>query len=75
MQPRGERCRIAPQPRAVPGELLIMKRNMIYIGMIFGGWAGDYIGLRLKGTFLASTAGSFAGVFVVWWIVEDHLEW
>jgi hypothetical protein len=52
---------------------------MIYIGMILGGWAGwwagDYAGLRLMGTFLISTAGSFAGVFLVWWIVDDHLEW
>ena len=55
-----------------------MNRRMIYIGMILGSWvgwwAGGYVGMGLMGTFVVSSLGSFAGLFLAWWIVEDHLK-
>ena len=55
-----------------------MSRKLIYLGMIVGGWvgwwAGGAIGLELMGTFLASSVGSFAGIFLTWWITRNFLE-
>ena len=54
-----------------------MDRRMIYVGMMLGGWigwwAGDRLGLELMGTFLASSAGSFVGIYVTWRIMRDYL--
>ena len=36
--------------------------------------AGDYVGLGLMGTFLVSTLGSIAGVYLAWRITTDYLE-
>ncbi len=55
-----------------------MNRMMMFIGMTLGGWvgwwAGDYVGLELMGTFLVSSLGSFAGVYLTWRIMRDYLE-
>jgi outer membrane lipoprotein SlyB len=55
-----------------------MSRLLIFIGMIVGGYvgwfAGDYMGLGLMTTFLVSTLGSIAGVYVGWRIMRDYLE-
>ncbi len=46
-----------------------MNRLLMFVGMTLGGyvgwWAGDYVGLEIMGTFLVSTLGSFAGVYLV----------
>lgn len=55
-----------------------MSRKLIYLGMIVGGWvgwwAGGAIGLGLMGTFLVSTLGSFAGVYLAWRMTQDLLD-
>ncbi len=55
-----------------------MYRMMTLIGITLGGWvgwwAGDYVGLGLMGTFLVSSLGSFAGLYVAWRIVVGYLE-
>ncbi len=55
-----------------------MYRLLMYIGMILGGyigwWAGDYVGLGLMSTFLVSTFGSMAGLYMAWRITTDYLE-
>jgi hypothetical protein len=55
-----------------------MNRLLIFIGMTAGGyvgwWAGEYIGLELMGTFLVSSCGSIAGVFLAWKIGRDFLD-
>jgi hypothetical protein len=54
-----------------------MSRLMIFTGMILGGYvgwfAGDYMGLGLMTTFLVSSLGSAAGVYVAWRIMRDYL--
>ena len=54
-----------------------MNRMMIFVGMTLGGWvgwwAGDYVGLGLMGTFLVSSLGSFAGVYLAWRVMKDYL--
>ena len=54
-----------------------MSRGLIYVGMAIGGyvgwWAGDYIGFGLMGCFLVSSVGSFAGVCLAWWVMEEYL--
>ena len=54
-----------------------MGRLLIFIGMVLGGyigwWAGEYIGLGLMTTFLVSSLGSAAGVYVAWRIMRDYL--
>lgn len=55
-----------------------MSRLLIFIGMTLGGyvgwWAGDYMGMGLMTTFLISSLGSVAGVYVAWRITRDYLE-
>jgi hypothetical protein len=55
-----------------------MSRLLIFIGMIAGGyvgwWAGDYLGFGLMATFLVSSFGSVAGVFLAWKIGRDFLD-
>ena len=50
----------------------------MFIGVIVGGyigwWAGDFIGLGLMGTFLVSSVGSIAGIYVAWRIMRDYRE-
>jgi hypothetical protein len=57
---------------------MTMYRLLMYIGMILGGyigwWAGDYVGLGLMSTFLVSTFGSMAGLYLAWRITTDYLE-
>ena len=69
---------IANQHENLPPESLTMNRMMIFVGMTLGGWvgwwAGDYVGLELMGTFLVSSLGSFAGVYVAWRVMKDYLE-
>ncbi len=54
-----------------------MIRLLMFIGMTVGGyvgwWAGDAIGFGLMGTFLVSTLGSLAGIYVVWKVMTDYL--
>ena len=54
-----------------------MNRLLIFIGMILGGYAGwfagDYMDMRLTGTFLVSSLGSAVGVYVAWRIARDYL--
>ena len=55
-----------------------MIRSLMFVGMTLGGylgwWAGDCIGLKLMGTFLVSSLGSLAGVFLAWRITTSYLE-
>jgi len=55
-----------------------MNRLPIFIGMIVGGyvgwWLGDYIGFGLMATFLVSSLGSAAGVYVAWKLVRTFLD-
>ena len=55
-----------------------MNRLLMFVGMTLGGyvgwWAGDYVGLGLMGTFLVSSLGSLAGVYLAWRIMENYLE-
>ena len=59
-------------------ELLTMNRLLLFVGMTLGGyvgwWAGDCVGLGLMGTFLVSSLGSLAGVYLAWRIMRDYLE-
>ncbi len=54
-----------------------MSRGLFYVGMAIGGyvgwWAGDYIGFGLMGCFLVSTVGSFAGLYLAWWVMDKYL--
>ncbi len=54
-----------------------MDKRMIYVGMFLGGWVGwwvgDKVGLELMGTFLVSTLGSFAGIYLTWRLMRDYL--
>lgn len=54
-----------------------MGRLLIFLGMTLGGyvgwWAGDYMGLGLMATFLVSSLGSAAGIYVAWRITRDYL--
>jgi hypothetical protein len=54
-----------------------MNRLLIFVGMILGGyvgwWLGDHIGLGLMTTFLVSSLGSAAGVYVAWRVARDYL--
>jgi hypothetical protein len=69
---------MANQHENPPTESLTMNRMMMFVGMTLGGsvgwWAGDYVGLELMGTFLVSSLGSFAGVYLTWRIMRDYLE-
>ena len=55
-----------------------MNRLLMFVGMTLGGyvgwWAGDYVGLGLMGSFLVSSLGSLAGVYLAWRILRDYLE-
>ncbi|MGD0899508.1 MAG: hypothetical protein ABR915_16875 [Thermoguttaceae bacterium] len=55
-----------------------MSRLLIFVGMTVGGyggwWAGASMGMGMMTTFLVSTLGSIAGVYVAWRIVRDYLE-
>ena len=55
-----------------------MSRLLIFIGMVGGGyvgwWAGDYFGLGLMKTFLASTLGSAIAVYFAWRITRAYSE-
>ena len=55
-----------------------MNRLLMFLGMTMGGyvgwWAGDYIGFGLMGTFLVSSLGSMAGIYVVWRFMGDYLS-
>ena len=68
---------IANQHENPPTESLTMERRMIYVGMFLGGWVGWWIGgkigLELMGTFLVSTLGSFAGIYLTWRIMREDL--
>lgn len=50
----------------------------MFIGMIVGGyvgwWAGDYFDFGLMTTFLSSSLGSIAGIYVAWRIMRDYLS-
>ena len=54
-----------------------MIRLLMFIGMTVGGyvgwWVGDAIGFGLMWTFLVSTLGSLAGIYVVWKVLTDYL--
>ena len=55
-----------------------MSKTLIYIGMAVGGWIGwwlgEKMGFELMGTFLVSSLGSFAGVYLTWRFTRDYLE-
>ena len=55
-----------------------MNRLLIFVGMTLSGyvgwWAGDYLGFGLMGTFLVSSLGSMAGIYVIWRIMTDYLN-
>ena len=59
-------------------ELLTVNRLLMFVGMTLGGyvgwWAGDYVGLGIMRTFLVSSLGSLAGVYLAWRIMRDYLE-
>ena len=54
-----------------------MNRLLMFVGMTLGGyvgwWAGDYVGFGIMGTFLVSSLGSIAGVYLAWRIIERLL--
>ena len=54
-----------------------MNRLLMFLGMTLGGyvgwWAGEYIGFGIIGTFLVSSLGSIAGVYLAWRIIERLL--
>ena len=53
-----------------------MNRLLIFIGMILGGYAGwfagDYMDMRLTGTFLVSSLGALSVCYVAWRIARDY---
>jgi uncharacterized membrane protein len=55
-----------------------MNRMLIFVGVILGGyvgwWAGDYLGLGLLATFLVSTIGSIAGLYLAWRIAREYFD-
>lgn len=55
-----------------------MSRTVIYMGMVLGGWvgwwAGDLVGFGIMGSFLVSSLGSFAGIYLGWRVTRDFLE-
>lgn len=55
-----------------------MNRVLFFAGTTLGGyvgwWAGEYMGFELMGTFLVSSLGSIAGIYVAWRIVVDYLD-
>lgn len=54
-----------------------MNRLLMFLGMTIGGyvgwWAGDYLDMGLMATFLVSSLGSMAGIYVVWRFMGDYL--
>jgi hypothetical protein len=56
-----------------------MTRLLMFVGMTVGGyvgwWAGDYVGFGLMGTFLVSSLGSLAGVYVTWRLIVNYLDY
>jgi len=55
-----------------------MTRLLIFIGMIVGGyvgwWVGDYFDIGLMMTFLVSSLGSAAGVYLGWKLGRDYFD-
>lgn len=55
-----------------------MTRLMMFLGMTLGGyvgwWAGEAMGFDFMGTFLVSSLGSMAGIFVAWKVLVDYLS-
>jgi hypothetical protein len=55
-----------------------MNRLLMFVGMTVGGyagwWVGDLIGFGLMGTFMVSSLGSAAGIYVAWKLQTEYLE-
>lgn len=52
-----------------------MKRLLIFVGMVVGGWIGWRLGERfgIMAAFIISTLGSLGGVILGWRIGRTHL--
>ena len=55
-----------------------MNRLVMFVGMTIGGylgwWAGEAMGFGLMGTFLVSTLGSLAGIYLAWRVLVNYLD-
>jgi len=53
-----------------------VNRLLMFVGMTVGGYvgwcAGDYIGFGLMGTFLVSSLGSLAVIYVAWRVLTEY---
>jgi len=53
-----------------------MTKLFIWIGVFVGGWVGwflgDLIGFEFFGSFMVSSLGSIAGVFLGWKIADEY---
>jgi hypothetical protein len=66
----------------LPGDIVIERTNSrfyfpittcIITSLLLSGWAGDYLGFGLMGSFLVSFLGSAVGIVVAWKVQTDYL--